>query len=393
MFDIIFKARNQGELKKETHDLKVFKGKESGTNWLRGAGEKSAIEVGKALLNDKINDLVEVTLIDRKRDNDNFHFYFDDGTKKVFIAILNSKWEAERNIFRASVALQQIDVVERRLGKKFTEFNKEETEDFILNAYKEFGYNGTKFVIKIFFEYAQLFSDNKLWRHYYNGSEFSNLVGESKEKKYITKKEVLDLYDSVENKQIYVVLLLIFVGVRFSSTVPEKDELRYLKVEDIEENKIIIRNGLNPREIEIDNDFYERIIEATKQRFIITSQLRDYEPRDLVSSPYIIKPQRKGNNDGKPISGIGIVHRIDTIAEEIDTQFGLVNCKQRMIVTSGKKFYVDRYLADGYDLPTALRLALKQFDDWDYFGDTKRENIYQTNTQRVARLKKVWQSL
>ena len=171
------------------------------------------------------------------------------------------------------------------------------------------------------------------------------------------------------------------------------DELRYLKVSDVQGNKIII-HGKNSRVLDIDNEVAEALERAINAEYLfktVQHELRyvELEDTEFILRPSILSRKRKDMSyDANVMSFRGVYSRFSICREQIESTMYDVPFSPKAVENFGKVYYVTRYIADGLDMYEAIRKTLKRFGTWRYGGEN--ENVTPHNVQLVNRLKNLW---
>lgn len=392
--NIRFKSNDLDYIRSKTvGEYKSLKNNIKDERWLGNDSEKKAVLLANFLSEKEVENHVNVILTDSEREGLDFsyNFSYENNKKRVFIAILGQKWEQNKTPPRVYKCFKEVDKYEIQLGKSFINFNDQEVIETIRGLNNNNGFYGTKFTVKVLTRYEKLFSDNKIWKHYFSNPEFNKVIQGNRAKSVITQRQLFDLYDSTDNKQDYIVPILLFNGVRYSR-IDDKDELRHLKKDDIKPDHISINHGDSPRTIDINNDVYKRLYEAIRQNFVVVNRFDREIVIELSSSDYLLRPINRKDNQNKVLSNTALNKRLDNVNDEIDNQFGVEGRKSQLSVLSGKKYFVDVFQSQGFNTQESIRKTLKRFGEWDFLDDGDGISL-QSNQQRTARLKTLLRNL
>lgn len=355
--------------------------------------EENDIETMKkiAVIMDDYSNIGELIVSDR-----NLKFEYNDTMKKIFLLDLSEKWIAEISMNTAINALEEVSKYEKKYLKSVLDFNEEEIKYSIIDMFSGLMYHKLRSTVNIIARlqefYQELKEQQSEWRAYGKVEMLRKTLGGKINQDIVTKKDLLDLVSVMPNVQESIIPLLIFEGVNFSK-VEEMDELRYLKVSDVQGNKIIIR-GANARVLNIDNEVAEALEKAINAEYLfktVQHELRyvELEDTEFILRPSILSRKRKDMSyDVNVMSFRGVYSRFSLCREQIESTMYDVPFSPKAIENFGKVYYVTRYVADGLDMYEAIRKTLKRFGTWRYGGEN--ENVTPHNVQLVNRLKNLW---
>lgn len=369
-----------------------------GEEWLANSEPKDMVGLGIAIVELGLEDDIDVYLVDadtgEKYDDFNHKFQHKDILKKIFLMDLSERWTNAQAIRNAINTFKSTEVLENKYNKGILSLTEEEATESLEEMYHG-GYFGLQFKIKVLSNYEKFFKDyveKPVWAEIYSARTFVNKVShlESVKDTYITNDNLIDLFSIQENSQVYIIPLLIFHGVCYSR-VEEVDELAHLSIDDIGKDFINIRSGKYPRKIPVDPILTKLIKQAYNQSYINRYFKHTVSNLELKHTKYILRAVEKGSNESEEVMAYrGIYQRLIEFKEQFESIYGVQNASVRLLVSSGKKYWIDRYLADGLELQDAIRKTLKRFGEWTVLPDPDRENGLQANRQRVIRTKKVW---
>lgn len=355
--------------------------------------ENSDIETMKkvAMIMDNYSDVGELIVSERE-----INFNYNDTMKKVFLLDLSEKWIAEISMNTAINALEEVSAYEKKYMKSVLDFNEEEIKYSIIDMFSGLMYHKLRSTVNIIARLQEFYKEVKEpqfeWRAYGKVDMLRKTLGGTISQDIVTKKDLLNLVSVMPNVQESIIPLLIFEGVNFSK-VEEVDELRYLKVSDIQGNKIIIR-GTNARVLDIDNDVAEALEKAINAEYLfktVQHELRyiELEDTEFILRPSILSRKRKDTSyDMDVMSFRGVYSRFSLCREQIESTMYDVPFSPKAVENFGKVYYVTRYIADGLNMYEAIRQTLKRFGTWRYGG--VNENVNPHNVQLVNRLKNLW---
>lgn len=323
-------------------------------------------------------------------------YKYGDLIKKNFIHSLTDKWETEKSIRTVARYLKEVEVIEDKFNKPVYEFNDEEVQYAIRDLFVNTNYYAVRLRVKSCMDmqamYAKYLSDDisKSWETYFKSDSFRTLVGQEDA---ISVREIKALFDILDNAQDGVVPALIFEGVKLEDV--EEDELRFLKKTDIKDGCVVVNKGKETeRRIEIPSDVERMVNSAIQQEFMVTTnKKRDYI--ELADNEYVLRPaktRRLDTEDASPMRYRGVFSRVRHIAEQFNATLSHKTMTPRSIRNSGKYYYINKYIAEGYDRWEAFRQTLKRFGEWKYSDGYEAEKRDPYNKQKVDRIKKLWEA-
>lgn len=344
---------------------------------------------------DGINSDLKVELSEQE----NLDFQYCDSLKKLFLLDLSEEWIYDSTLHAAISALKVIEEKERLFNKCVIEFTETEIKASLATLLGDLKYhrlrNRINVISKLQFFYEGHVSMVAKWEEFKGQKIISELLGQEFNEHVLTKKDLVDLSETMANVQDSVIPILIFEGVRVSK-VDDMDELRYLKKSDFLGNKLIIKgNGKKEaREITIDTEVSDIINEAISQDYML--RMVKHEPIlvPLEETDYIIRKTISSRKridtsyDDEIMSYRGVYSRLNVCRNELEALLYDIPFSPQSIATAGKVYYVNRYIAEGLDVYDALRKTLVRFGVW--YGDPEADKKDPKNRQLIIRLKDVW---
>lgn len=320
--------------------------------------------------------------------------------KKLFLISLSTVWESNITMASAFNTMKDIDRIEEKYGKCVLNFTDDEIEQTVVDLFHDLKYHKLRYQINIVTKlqdyYKKQVDSNADWSIVKDNKKLKKLLGEEVEESQLTKKDLISLAKVMPNIQDAIIPLLIFEGVAFSK-IDDRDELRYLKKEDLKGNTLHVYGNGNrdgyARIIELSGEVANLVRDAINQDFI-EKRAKDHSIKvvELADTPYILRPtvngRRKINavSDESILSFRGAYSRLTLAKEFIEATLYDVSFTPKAIETFGKVYYANQYNNDGYNVNESARMALQRFGDW-YPENGARDS---RNSQLVNRLKKVW---
>lgn len=322
-------------------------------------------------------------------------FDFGDSAKKLFLRNLSEIWETESSLNYAYKVMSWVSGVERDYGKPIYLMNTQEVGDIIPVIFDDVSYYGMRFRVKVFMElqnYYEKYITADLtdfgWVSYFKSDKFRDLFALDAA---ITKDELVDLFNITKNAQDGIIPLLLFEGINLSR-VEEKDEIRYIKQEDIGQNEVrITHNENNQRVIDVDDDTQKALAQVIAQKFILTNKFGREEVETLDKSEYLLRAVSKKKSTGEPLTYRGAYSRLARCFENYETNISHKSINPKTIKTSGQYHYINKYMDEGYTMQEAMRMTLKRFGEWLHLEDESKEAGHMANRQKMNRLKKKWE--
>lgn len=325
-------------------------------------------------------------------------FTFDDSLKKLFILQMSEEFESKATLNSAIQSLVRVNGLESDLGKSFKDFDEKEMARFITKNSNEMMYHKIRnnaYILGKFQDfYKKYFEYNFSWKEFSKNNKLTEVLDGEVRDYIVTKKDLVSLTNKMYNLQESIIPLLIFEGVLLSK-IEEDDELRYLKGEDVKENKIVIRNRDQSvkREIEIDKDIADTIALAYETMYNMKVAKHVTYMIELEDTPYVVRPtinakKKKHNVDVDAISFRGAFDRVKKCRTQFELDLFDVDFTPTKIKSFGKIHYVEKYLSEGLDLTMACRKTLMRFGDWR--GEDLSTAQEAVNVQSVMRLKNIY---
>lgn len=393
------------ELEKVIDSKKISKVIKENGFWSEKLNEKEMALVGYTISRYELDNDVNPTLVEEE-DKVFDGFQYDSAAKLVFINYISKIWNSENTMILVARTLGEMDSFEIKYGKSSVVFTEEEVKECLLELGKEKEVFGLTFKAKIMSEYFDFYSEafkakkkDNVWKAFTTAKSISDLLSREYNEINLRRQDLIKLFDRMDNPQEGIIPILIFEGIRLSA-YDDSDELRHLKVEDIdfEENRIKIekKENLKERYIEIEEDLCERIkvVKQTEYTFMYNENRKDMIFR-LKDTPYLLKPSMFGRSlntsSDAVISQSGARKRIHSAIRELEMMVPVSNLSSSYIINCGKSHYVNKYMSKGLSEKEAIIETLKRFGEWTYDETSKNESGIQANRSKISRLKNSYQ--
>lgn len=329
-------------------------------------------------------------------ENEEVNYEIGDAIKKNFIYSLTNKWETEKSIRTVSRYIKEIEEFEIKFSKALYNFTDEEVQQTISELFVNNNYYGVRLRVKACMDMQNMYSKYlneeiaKSWTTYFKSDTFRTLVNQDDA---ITVKEIKGIFNILDNAQDGIVPVLIFEGVKLEDV--EQDEIRFLEKTDVKDGLILLNKGTDKeRSIEVAVDVEDMLNSAIQQKVIITTNKRR-EYIELLQNNYILRAANlrgKAINEDEPMKYRGVFSRVRHVSEQFNASISQKTMTPRTIRNSGKNYYINKYLTEGYDKWEAFRMTLKRFGEWKYSDGYDAEKRDPYNKQKVDRIKKLWEA-
>lgn len=344
----------------------------------------------------EVDGVLDVEIEDVDLEYENF-----SAIKKLFLIDLSEVWTSKITMASAYNTMKEVDNLEEKYAKCVLNFTNEEMRKTVIDLFSEMQYHKLRSQLNIISRfqefYAKYVQNESKWRQVRNQKDMKEIIGEDKEKTTLTKKDLLNLFRNMDNPQDAVIPLLIFNGVSLSK-VDDKDEIRYLRKEDLNGDALTIygngNGGVKERKIYLEHYVTKAVREAINQDFMIKQAKYEEKIIPLQDTEYILRPSENARKkkeavaDEDILSFRGAYGRVLTCKEQIEGSLYDIPFTPRQIETYGKIHYINKYINEGRDVYEAVRMTLVRFGEWD---DNENGTHDPANQQRVNRLKKVWE--
>ena len=209
--------------------------------WAVSLTDKELSTLGALVRKNDLENQIEVNF-----ENIDVNFEINRASKMIFLTYISNVWESERSFEYAKATLVEIELFEEKYGRSSIDFNGKEVIDTINGLGDRTNFYGLKFKIKVLKEYFDFYSkelglkskDNK-WAQYYSSRKLSEILDTEERSVDLTRKNLVDLFNSMTNPQQGIIPLLVFEGLNFSKT-DEVDEVRNLKIKDVHSEGIFV---------------------------------------------------------------------------------------------------------------------------------------------------------
>lgn len=342
----------------------------------------------------EIDELIKIDFLDRKLEYSNY-----DAMKKLFILDLSEKWESEISMSSAFNTMNKIDKLEEEFTKCVLNFTSEEMHQSIVDLFDEMKYHKLRYQINIITRFQTFYKNqikmSEYWERFKDSDVLKNIVGEEARERILTRKDLIDLTKVVPNVQDSVIPLLIFEGVAFSK-VDDKDEIRYLKHNDLKSDGLHIhgngRSHTKTRVLDLSSEVAGIVKDAINQDFIEKKVRNEQTIIELQDTEYILRAsvnsrkKMNTNEDENVLSYRGAYSRLTICKEYIESMLYDIPFSPKMIEQAGKVFYVNKFINEGHGELEAIAMTLKRFGNW--YKENGMRNPQ--NSQQINRLRKVW---
>lgn len=272
--------------------------------------------------------------------------------------------EESRNVIQYIFFYSYLD--EKVLGKDLYDFTREEIGNVIKSSRPKstlLSQNRGRIIS----QYISWAIQNNLRKSNINPllgveTEFYEQLVDKDKDVYISKQDLEEIYDTLVNAQDKVIFQLLFEGIKGK----ECTEIRNLKLSDIEDGKVKLKNDYKgERTIELmDKEQTIKLIqEASRQTIYYYNNGKEIKKginqAELFETGYIIKPVKKSNVVNDRVTQAVIMSRVKRSAEE----FGLPFLKPVSVTRSGM-IYMAYKLLQKMDKPKLTYSGV-----WEKIGD------------------------
>lgn len=375
------------KLKKKIQKLK------GGGEWLDKLSDKELVQAAVAA--DKAGvELLQLGFSDKG----GLMFPYGDATKKLFLLHLEEQGRAAIGIHNAVNTFMSVEKIEQKFEKCVLNFTNDEIEKTFVVLYEEMKYHRLRSGLYLIVQYQDFVGGTESnWKEYASTKKVNEALAKLSVKREdkLTLQSLITLFKNSNNPQNAIVPMLIFQGVGLSK-VEDMDELRYLKKDDLRGNTLFIGGNGNgtvkEREIELDESIARMVEEAINQSYIIRVVNHTPVIESILDTPYVLRPvenrrKRKDKPEDEVMSFRGINTRISSCKQQIELETYHSAFSSKVIETSGKHYFMGRFVASGLDEREAAKKVLKRFGDW-----REEKGNEEHNRQSIRRLIQTWKA-
>ena len=154
---------------------------------------------------------------------------------------------------------------------------------------------------------------------------------------------------------------------------------------------------VSEREIDLSVEVAELVNDAIEQNYAQKEVKGRVAITELEDTDYILRASTNSSKSSRKngvkykekdvMSFTGVYSRINVCKELMESLLYDIPFTPTSIVTSGKIYYVRKFMNEGHDEVEAIIMTLKRFGDW--YND-KGDRISPKNYQLINRLRRVW---
>ena len=331
--------------------------------------------------------------------------------KDITIVALSSEWKLKEGLLKATKAFETISKYEMKNQKPAFDFTPSEIKESVADILsKKKKIYSTRFIVKTIVEYSRLFNKDTMkdWEHYLTVGNLADLGGFQESRVNIKKQDLINLFDSQDDPQTFIIPLLLFEGVRLNRG-QDIDEIRGLTKSAVGNNSIFIpattdevdsegfRYSID-RQIEVGEEVAKRVKMASNQTGVYRKQRFTQIFLPLLKTKYVLRPvEMKNNVDTDTLSYVGVGGRLKKCKEAAELIYDSVDeFTSKYIINCGKAYYISLYMKQGDGEKEAIIKTLKRFGEWNSKEDEavderhKLECRHKSNVTRITRLKKTY---